>query len=71
LEETEYDQVFGRRTLSGRIEDDRHTSGACKFAEFAVWNGGKRERRSQAEKVREIIIIIIIIIRGHQRWKFK
>lgn len=42
--EAEYDQVFGGRTLSGRTEDDRHTSGVCKFAGFACGMDGRSEK---------------------------
>lgn len=61
--EAEYDQVFGGRTLSGRIEDDRHTSGACKFAEFVEWTVAEEEikgerrgesRREEREESREM-----------------
>ena len=50
--ETEYDQVFGRRTLSGRIEDDRHISGACKFAESAYRNEESDGRSEEDERER-------------------
>ncbi len=36
--------------LSGRIEDDRHTSGARKFAEFAFRNEERDGRREEGER---------------------
>lgn len=53
LGEAEYDQVFGRRTLSGRIEDDRHTSGACKFAAESAFRNEERDGRREEDE-REI-----------------